>query len=211
MKLEEHVLKAIEDFDSDPRFSLMNACFAIEGTTRNIYGNKTGNKEYKECIRNYYWIIEPMLGGGINITETRFNNLKIDNGYGKLIVNPDLADIIYHIFRCNNAHAEEVSLNYELLPFEDGKSIWQLGTDVLKMPLRIVWALLAVSVFAKANGSIKTQGEHFLSWGSETLGLGIHKFTIKDWWGKENEFKKFLSEKNPSPIKVRLEGLDRLR
>ena len=212
MKLENHVLKAIKDFDpSEPKFSLMHACFAIEGTARNMYGSdKISRKQYKSCIRNYYWILDPMIGGG-GFTISVFNNLEIKDDRGELINDPDLADVIYHIFRCYNAHAKEVPINYELLPIEDGKSYWEMGNNVLKMPQRIIWALLAVSVFAKANSAIKTKGEFYLSWGSETLGLGIHKFIIKDWWGKEKEFKKFLSEKNPKPIKVKLKGLDKLR
>ena len=151
-----------------------------------------------------------MIGGGFDFKDLRFNNLRLDNGYGELISNPDLADVIWHIFRCSHAHAKEVPLNYELLQTEDGKSPWEIGTDTLKMPQRVIWALLAISVFAKANSTIKTKGGHFLIWGSETLGLGNWKFIVHDWWGKEDEFKAFLAEKNPSPTRVKLEGLDKL-
>ena len=207
MKLEKHVLKTIKDYnDGDIDSALMNACFAIEGTARNLYGKDIANRnDYKMCIRYYYWIIEPMLGGGINQIETIFSNLKIDNGNGQLINNPDLADVIYHIFRCNSAHAKMISLNYELLPVKDGESRWEIGDDILKMPERIIWALLAVSVFS--NKLIKTDGDYFLTWGSESLGLGIWKFYIKEWWGKEDEFRSFLIDKNPNPTRVKIEGL----
>lgn len=210
MKLEEYVLKAVDDFDSNPEFSLSHACFAIEGTARNMYGcDQVSRSLYKNCIRHYYWILEAMIGGG-GFTKSKFDNLDITDGHNCPLVHPDLADVIYHIFRCNNAHAKEIPINYELLPVEDGKSYWRMGKNLLQMPIRIIWALLAISVFAKANSTIKTNGEYYLSWGSETLGLGIHRFMIKDSWGKENEFKRFLSEKNPTSITVKLKGLDKL-
>lgn len=213
MKLEQHVLKAIDDFEQNHLdSSLMNACFAIEGTARNIYGaDKVGKKVYKDCIRRYAWILEPMLGGGLDTMGSLLNNLRIDSDNGEYINNPDIADVIYHLFRCHNAHGKEVPLNYELLSVKDGESRWLIGPDILKMPNRIIWALLAISVFAKANSAIKTDGDYCLTWGSETLGLGIEKFTIKDWWGREEDFKTFLAKKNPKPIKVKLDGLDKLR
>jgi len=207
MTLESHVLKAIKDYmQGDLESSLMNACFSIEGTARNLYVKSAVTRsDYKKCIRDYYWIIEPMIGGGINLTETVFTNLKIDDGSGKLIKNPDLADVIYHIFRCNNAHGKSVPLSYELLPSSDGHSKWEMGSDILKMPDRIIWSLLAVAVFSRANSSIKTLDDSYLSWGSETLGIGVKKFIIRDWWGREDDLRNFLSINNPNPTRVKLE------
>ncbi len=76
------------------------------------------------------------------------------------------------------------------------------------MPEHIIWALLAISVFSKANRGIRTDGDYYLSWGSETLGIGIHKFIIKDWWGREEDFRLFLSRQNPNPNRVKLENLN---
>ena len=213
MTLEKHVLKAIKDYkEGDLESALMNACIAIEGTARNLYEkDKASRNDYKKCIRDYYWIIEPMLGGGLNQFETLFTNLNIDNESAGTIEKPDLADVVYHIFRCNLAHSKSVPLNYELLPSEDGRSRWEIGGDILKMPDRVIWALLAVSVFSKANSGIQTKGDYWLSWGSESLGLGTKKFVIKDWWGKEDDFRLFLSKKNPNPTKIEIEGLDNLR
>lgn len=205
MTLEKHVLKTVKDYEEgDLESALMNACFAIDGTARNLYGDTVGKKEYKDCIQKYIWIIEPMMGSGINLEETIWNNVEVDNGYGKIISNPDLADIIYHIFRCSHAHGKNVSKNYELLPpTVDGKLAWQVGGGVIRMPTLIIHALLAVSVFSKENNGIKTSGDYFLP-------LGKEKFIIKDWWGKEDDFKLFLSKKIPNPTRVKLEGLKNL-
>jgi len=214
MALETGIILAIKYYeDGDVDSALERACLAIESTARNMYGKeKVGRTEYKECIRNYYWIIEPMMGGGFDPSATTFENLKIIDDRGRLIPNPDLADVIYYIFRCNFAHDKSVPPNYKLLPVTDGLSEWRMGEDILMMPERIIWALLAVSVFAKANSNIRTNTDHWLSWGSETLGLGIHKFIIKNSWGKEDDFKAFLLEKNPNPIvRIKIEGLKNLK
>lgn len=202
MTLQEHVLKAIKDYkQGETDSALMHACIAIDATARNLYrGTKIGKKEYKDCIQNYIWIIEPMMGNGINLEETIWSNVEVDNGYGKIINNPDLADIIYHIFRCSHTHGKEVSKNYELLPMVDGKLAWQVGGGIIRMPILIIHALLAVSVFSKVNNGIKTSGNYYLP-------LGKEEFIIKDWWGKEDDFRSFLSKKIPNPTRVKIDGL----
>lgn len=209
MEVEQHVQYAIDDFEAKKLESaLMHACIAIEGTARKISSKpKAGRGDYKQCIRDYAWIIEPMIGGGIDQVKTIFTGLNIDDGSGKAIPSADLADVIYHIFRCNLAHSKSVPLEYRLLPSGDGWSMWSIGDGVLQMPDRIIWALLAVSVFSKANTGVVTHGNYYLTWGSEALGLGIQKFVIKDWWGREEDFKNFLSEKNPNPTRVTIRGL----
>lgn len=210
MRIDQHVLKAIDDFTIGNKDSaLMNACLAIDPTARNLFGiKKAGAKDYKACIRQYWWLIEPFMGGGINLEETKWTHVKIDDGYGKTITSPDLADIMYHVFRCNHAHGEEVPKNYQLLPVSDGKSNWFLGFEgdgLIYMPERIIWALLGVAVFSKGNAKIKSEGDYFLSWGSESLSIPVMNFTIKDWWGGEDAVKAMLATQ--PHIRVKLEGL----
>lgn len=37
------------------------------------------------------------VGEGLNFEDIKFTHLKLDDGYGEFIVNPDLADVVYHI------------------------------------------------------------------------------------------------------------------
>jgi hypothetical protein len=127
MKLEEHVLSAIDAFERGRKDeALLHACFSIDATARNMF-SKNGKKEYKACIRHYWWLVEPFMNGGVNLEETRWSHITLDNGYGKVISDPDLADIIYHVFRCSHAHAREIlsSMNYCHLKteFQYGKLI----------------------------------------------------------------------------------------
>lgn len=206
MRLEQHVLHAIDDFDQGKKDSaLMHACFAIDGTARKIFPkNGVGRQGYKNCIRKYWWLVEPFIGSGLNLEETKWTHITLDDGHGKKIIDPDLADIIYHVFRCSHAHAEEVPLRYELLPVSDGYSTWAVGIDdgSLQMPERIIWALLAISVFSGVNSDIKTDGDYYLTWGSESLGIGIHRFVIKEWWGREDDMRGFLSQFNHIRVKM---------
>jgi hypothetical protein len=204
MELEKHVLSAIDDYNlGKPDSALMHACTAIEGTARHLYSKDTaGKSDYNKCIRTYYWIIEPMMSGCVNLEDTKWDNVEVDDGHGKSIKSPDLADIIYHIFRCSHAHSKPVPKNYQLLPAVDGYSQWLLADGMIHMPERIIWALLGVSVFSKANAGIRTSGDYYLSWGSEAPGLGIAKFVIKDWWGREDDFKGFVSKHNMPRVKL---------
>ena len=133
----------------------------------------------------------------------------LEDGNGESIDAPDLADLIYHVFRCKNAHGEEVPEPFSLIRSEDGLSDWKLAKDEIRMPDRIIWALLAVAVFCKANADVRTSEDHFLSWGSERLGLGTHKFTTREWWGREEEFREFILPRNNMP-RVKMENLEEL-
>ncbi|MHB1949481.1 MAG: hypothetical protein ACYCQI_15390 [Gammaproteobacteria bacterium] len=206
MKLEDHVLKAIEAFDRNEKdHALMHATFAIEGTAKNLFSKKILREDYKNCIRQYWWVIERFIGEGLNLEETKFTHLNLIDEKQRAISNPDLADVIYHIFRCHHAHAEEIPINYKLLPTKDGHHSWEINilNNGLLMPETIIWSLLAVAVFSKANVGIKTTGEHYLTWGSEEVG--ITTFIIKDCWGKEDLLKEFFSDK--PQIRVKLENL----
>jgi len=99
MKLEEHVLCALEAYDRGSKEeALMHATIAIDATARNLL-KKKGKSAYKDCIRTYLWLVERFIGEGLNLEDTKFSHIKLDDGNGKIIANPDLADVIYHVFR----------------------------------------------------------------------------------------------------------------
>jgi hypothetical protein len=73
------------------------------------------------------------------------------------------------------------------------------------MPELIIWALLAVAVFSKANSNLKSEGDYYLAWGSKAIGIEKQHFPIKDFWGREDDIKALLSSHKPTRIKI--EGL----
>jgi hypothetical protein len=193
MKLSEHVLYAIDDagakkFDA----ALLHACIAIDATSKRLYpSERRAGRRYIKCLRAYYWIIEPMIGAGINLVETRFTNIRLRN-----TASPDLAEVIYVIFRCSHAHGDEVPPNFSVLPSQGGfGSTWGLGDGELHLPDRVVWALLAISVFSKVNKGERTTGSYYLS-------LGDEQFPISEWWGREDEFRTTAAKYNQTRVKL---------
>ncbi len=198
MKLPQHITCAIDDgaqgkFDS----ALLHACIAIDATSKRLAPQeKRVGVRYIECLRNYYWVLEPMLGAGLNLVETRFSNIQL-----KHTATPDLAEIIYEIFRCSHAHGDEVPPEFSVLPSQGNfHSYWGLAKGELHMPDRVVWALLSVAVFSKVNAHEKSEGSYFLS-------LGAEQFPIADWWGREDDFRPIAAKYNQT--RVKLDGLER--
>jgi hypothetical protein len=199
MKLSRQVLCSIDDagakkFDA----ALLHACIAIDTTSKRLYpsDSKVGSR-YVKCLRDYYWIIEPMIGARINLVETRFSNVRLRSNDS-----PDLAEVIYEIFRCSHAHGDDVPACYSVIPTEGSvNSRWLIGNGELHMPDRIIWALLAIAVFSRVNAHEKSTGTYYLS-------LGDDRFPVCDWWGREGDFRPVATRYNQT--RVKLDKLDRL-
>jgi len=193
MKLSDQVTIAIDDAQVGKfEAALLHACVAIDATSKRLYPskNKVG-KRYIACLRDYYWLIEPMIGTGLNLVETRFENVPLRNN-----PSPDLAEIIYEVFRCKHAHGDEVPPSFSVIRCEGGfGSRWLLAKGELHMPDRVVWALLGVAVFSRANKNEKTTGDYFLS-------LGADKFPIAEWWGREDDFRLIADRYNSIRVKL---------
>lgn len=195
MRVSKHVLHSIDDhgagnFDA----AILHACIAVDATARRLFpAIKQVGKRYVSCLRHYYWIVEPMIGPGLNLNETRFSNVPLRNN-----LNPDLAEIIYEVLRCSHAHGDDVPLRFKCTESEGDKSHWFLADGELHMPDRVVWALLAVAVFSKVNAGERTTGDQWLS-------LGDYRFQIAEWWGREDAFRAFAEQSNKT--RVKLEGL----
>lgn len=199
MKLSKHVLHAIDDADAHKfESALLHACIAIDATARRLYPSQRAvGARYVDCLRAYYWLIEPMIGAGLNLVETHFSNIKLQKTNA-----PDLAEIIYEIFRCHHAHGDEVSSNFSIVVTQGGfRSTWRLARGELHIPDRILWALLAVALFSRVNAGEKTTGDAYLS-------LGDERFPIAQWWGRETDFRPIADRHNQ--VRVKLDALDRL-
>lgn len=194
MKISEHVLHSIDDhgagkFDA----AILHACIAVDATARRLYpAIKQVGRRYVRCLRHYYWIVEPMIGPGLNLNETRFSNVSLRNN-----PDPDLAEIIYEVFRCAHAHGDDVPPAFRCIASEGDTSRWHLADGELHMPDRLVWALLAVAVFAEVNTGEHTTGDYW-------LGLGEQRFLVAEWWGREDDFRRFAEQHNKT--RVKLEG-----
>ena len=140
-----------------------------------------------------------MVGSGINFNETKWHNMRAEDGHGKVLKDADIADIIYHVYRCGQVHGNEIPKHYKLLPRNsDGTLAYHIAKGVLNIPETIIWGLMAICVFSSANADISTDKGHFLT-------LGGNRFSISDWWGLEESFKPIALKYNLT--RITLEGL----
>lgn len=177
MRIANHVQYALDDFDLGRHDSaLLHACMAIDGTARRMFPNDNNSSRYKKCLRHFYWILEPALGTGIDLTKTKFSYLTIGKNN-----EPDFADIVYSVFRCAHAHADEVPPEFELILGGDSERYWQMSANSLNLPHTVIFALLFVAVFAPVNKDETPLPSYWL-----TLGSGEHKnsFHLSESWGK---------------------------
>ena len=201
MKIEERVLAAISAA-AEKNFSaaMADICPAVEATARKkLCKRNIGRSEYKSFLRNYYFIIEPFIGVGINLAETKFPHLTLDTDGGEVIESPDFAEIIYHAFRCSLAHGHEIDEKFRFTTSpEQGRSYWifNLEKGRIHMPDKTVWALIAVVIFCDANKDIDTETQSYLTWGGANVRAGgdPYRFDVDVFWGAEETIRRFLDK-----------------
>jgi hypothetical protein len=201
MKIEDHIFAGIEAFQrGEQEHALLHACIVIDSSSQKFYGiDKSEKSSYINFIRNYYWILEPMMGSGLNLDDTYFHNVPVYLNKEKTIENLDIAAFIYYIFRCTQAHGKEIPTQYKLSSREkDGSLYFHIANNRLHVPETLIWGLLSICVFCKANIDIKTDTKHYFN-------LGLNQFCIADWWGLEDHFRPIAVKHNPT--RVTLQGL----
>jgi len=195
MRIEEHIFAGIEAFQrKEQEHALLHACIAIDGSSQKHAGvNSSSRNIYLKFIREYYWILEPMTGAGINFDETFWDNVPYNdqrNRKQKL----DMANFIYYLFRCTQAHGTEIPPQYKLIPREGNAPLsYHIAEGRLHIPETIIWGLLSICVFTKANQDIQTQTQHHFT-------LGNNSFSISDWWGLEDSFRPIATKHNPTRV-----------
>lgn len=174
-------------------------CPALEETARRYHGKTkiTGN-DYKNFLRSKYDILERFSCTGLNMSATRFPNVKVETDEDKVLSDPDTADIIYHCFRNATAHGHKVSEKFVFSRQENANYVgWNFNFDDgrIHFPVNLVWALIAVVIFTRQNADIVSFSGAWLSLlvdGKEV------KFTVGLFWGGEELVRDFFS-KHPSP------------
>ena len=195
MQLHERVHKALDDADIGHfEAAMMHAFAAVDRSAKKMFPQQTQGPRFIRFIRHHIETIEYMMAQGIDLENTRFENVVNKKG-----VAPDFAEIVYEIHRCSQMHGDDVPPEFEILPTTGQYgSDWELKKGSVKIPDRILYALLGSVVFSPVNMDIKSSGPHWLSWGR-------YRFVIKDWWGREQDLQPvFATEPR---IRVKLDGL----
>lgn len=201
MNVGDSVACAIDDFEAKKiDSSLLHACNAVDGTASKLARSKQGNKErFTAFLRDYYWLLEPMVTPGINLVDTRFGNISLANNPA-----PDLADIVYKEFRCRHAHGQEVPPNLSLLRgpriTEEGPfQVMALGEGILNILDSLCMGLVAAAVLSPENRDQTTTPGHWFS-------LGGVQYSLNEWWGRAEDFRPIAASHNL--VRVKLEGLE---
>src|SRR5262245_19650534 len=107
MIVGQSVRHAIDDWGQRKLESAMlHACNAVDGTARKLYPALGSQDRFPRTLRENYGILGPMGAPGIDLAKTRFpvTVKKPTASDGK----PDIADVIYGIHRCAQAHGDEL-------------------------------------------------------------------------------------------------------
>ena len=194
----DSVRKAIDDWElGDLQFAMLHACNAVDGTAARAYPQIAGsNARFTQCLRDNYDVLGPMGIPGIDLVNTRWP-VKVDrpkaSGTG-----PDLADVIYGIHRCTHGHGAELPDGFELISNASGPPGYTcVGVERGKVQLsdRIIFALLAVAVFAPVNvGQKVPDGYH--------LAFADVKLPINDWWGRIGDARALIATVKLPSVKM---------
>ena len=202
MKIQERVFEAVAaGVSGDFAKGMTLICPAIEATARKKFGvSKIDQKLFKDFLRSYHFILEPFIGAGINLVESRFPQVTLKTDDGKVIKSPDFADIIYHAFRCSTAHGHEIQEEFLFTQSAaQGISLWKIDASAgrINMPDKVLWALIACVVFCKANEDIASTTTQWLTWGGAPVERDPpYQFDIDVFWGGEELVKGFFEKKN---------------
>jgi hypothetical protein len=194
-------ISAIDD-GSAQRFdsAILRACIALDATSKAHFGApKSAKTHFKDLIREYYWLLHMMQGGGVDFKKTRFNNLKIENN-GKEIENPDFADVLYHAYRCKLVHDGDYQSGVDVTVSSAELANWVFAENMLYIPSRVLWGLVAICVFAKCNAGLNSQGDHHLTWTANSFGMPTFVFLLRDCWGAEDKIRTILLQYPLAPL-----------
>ena len=201
MRIGENVRLAIDAMEAEPReieLAMMLACAAIDGTARRRYPALASRARFVQTVRDFYWLIEPLALRGINLDETLWTNLSGPSSKTP----PDFAEVLYSIHRCNHMHGDEVPFGHvftETTDVSGGLFAWQwtVAKDVLALPDRLPFALVACAVLAPENALEETDDGYYF------YNLDCVTYEINDWWGRAEEFRPVAAANNL--IRVKLE------
>lgn len=237
MELVKNMERAIDNWQNhDYNASLNFATLAIEATARRYYNKSHITRtEYIKLIRKYYWVIEIFMGFPADTAYRFYSQIHITDDRGKNIggrFGPDLADIIYHVFRCSIHHGCDLPIKYKLVPTSGVSSVSIIGqdpqNDVLLLPTTVIIGILAICLVCSANYGLGLDSTYYLTLDTSVcLSSQSHcindelifnqlvcrgavlKFDFCKYFGREDEIKNILSSVPRQPAtseKIQIPG-----
>jgi hypothetical protein len=196
LKVGDSIRKSIADWQAgEIEAAMLHACNAIDGTAKKAYPNIQGsNLRFTQLLRDNYHVLGPMGVPGINLVETRFP-VKVAKPKA-LGGQPDMADLIYGIYRCTHGHGNELPGGFELIQNAAGPDNYTrmefTKEGRARLSDRIIFGLLAVAMLSPVNTDQKVPDGYYLTFGAE-------KLMINEWWGRVADFSGVVARGNPMP------------
>ncbi|MCV7198829.1 hypothetical protein [Mycobacterium angelicum] len=180
---------ARQDWDA----ALIHACDAVNGTAKKRYPQQGIATRFRRTIRDALDIFHVMAAPGVDFETTRFPiAVKSDLPDGR----PDIADVLWGIYRYGHGHEDELPKGFELTRHgsrDEKVSIWRDGK--IQLPAAAALGLLAIAVFAPENKGESVPIDYKLSWYQ-------HDFQISGWWGWQDHFREIIGSALFSQVPV---------
>jgi hypothetical protein len=174
--------------------ALEHASIALVLTAKAYYKtSKNNDANYKDFLKEYSWLIEMMSLGSVNLDESKFGNYPLESLSGEEIKDPTFQDFLYHIVRCGLANDEALPPCFSF----KSKEGFIYNADIIALPNKLIWGLLAAIVFCPINAMQKTSDGYWLS-------LAEHKFIINETWGKEDLILQIYEERQPTSFALNI-------
>jgi hypothetical protein len=184
VEIAEYVGKAIDDWERrslEP--ALLLALSAVDGTATKAFSGMRGSRDrFVRLVDEHLWLVEPLLAIGVNLETTRFAWIRLRRRESRF------SEVLYEVFRCNLAHGSPIPGGSGLtVRFSDWAREATFAPDQVILPDTVIFALLAVAVFAPINADQRVGRDYYLS-------HATRKFVIDEWWGREDEVKAYFAE-----------------
>jgi hypothetical protein len=182
VEIADYVRKAIDDWargELEPAF--LHALVAVDGTAaKTLPGVASQRNRFVTLLDQHLWLIEPMLALGINLETTKFSWIRLKNRESRF------SEVVYEVFRCNLAHGSPMPGGSGLtVRFSHDARRATLGPDSIELPDTVLFAMLAVAVFAPVNSEQRIGSPYFLS-------HAAREFVVDEWWGREADVRSYF-------------------